>query len=104
MMARNNVSSVVTPEFFYEQLYTYAKTNTLEGVPFTAEAHYPTIDKWSALDRNHSEHYFHSTYADNIFTNLLGIIPTFDNRLEVRPLIPKTWTKFVVENLPYHGL
>lgn len=103
IMARNNVSSVVTPEFFYDQLYTYAKTNALSGLPFTGECHYPTVDAWSAYDTNHSENYFHSTYADNIFTNLLGIIPTLDDRLELQPLVPSNWTKFAAENIPYHG-
>lgn len=102
-MARNDVSSLVTPDFFYDQLYTYAKTNTLGGVPFIGECHYPTIDGWSAYDTNHSENYFHSTYTDNIFTNLLGILPTLDDRLELHPLVPDNWTRFAVENIPYHG-
>lgn len=103
MIARRNASSVATPELFFDQLLTYARTNTLEGVPFVAEAHYPTIDAWSGFNVNHSENYFHSTYADNIFTNLVGIVPTLDARLELRPLIPSNWTHFAVENVPYHG-
>ena len=30
---------------------------------------------WSDYTSNHSEHYFHLTYVDNLFINLLGIIP-----------------------------
>ena len=82
---------------------TYTMTNYKNGVPFTAEAHYPTIEAWSGDTSNHSEHYFHSTYLDNVFTNLIGIIPTLDNRLEMRPLVPSNWTYFLVEDLPYHG-
>src|SRR3954463_8074609 len=52
---------------------------------------------------NHSEHYFHSTYLDNVFINLIGIIPTLDDRIEIRPLVPSNWTYFIVEDLPYHG-
>ena len=72
-------------------------------MPFTGEAHYPTVDAWSGYTMNHSEHYLHSTYLDNVFTNLIGIVPTLDNRLELQPLVPTNWTHFAVENLPYHG-
>ena len=82
---------------------TYTLTNYKDGMPFTAEAHYPVIDAWSGDTNNHSEHYFHSTYLDNVFTNLVGIIPTLDDRLEIRPLVPDNWTYFLIEDLPYHG-
>ncbi len=102
-LARENRSTVVNPEFFQQELYTYTRTNYRDGKPYTAECHYPTTDRWSGDTTNHSENYFHSTYIDNIFTNLVGVIPTLDNRLELQPLIPKNWTYFAVENLPYHG-
>ncbi|KAI9725267.1 MAG: hypothetical protein M1828_003281 [Chrysothrix sp. TS-e1954] len=102
-LARENRSSIATPEFFQSALSTYARTNYKNGVPFTAEVHYPTIDAWSGDTTNHSENYLHSTYIDNVFTNLLGIIPTFDDRLEMRPPLPSNWSYFAVENLPYHG-
>lgn len=82
----------------------YTRTNYKDGVPYTAESHYPTIDMWSGDTTNHSEHYLHSTYLDNVFTNLLGVIPTLDDRFEMQPLVPSNWTYFAVENLPYHGL
>lgn len=40
---------------------------------------------------------------DNIFTNLFGIVPTFENELALKPLVPNNWSYFAVENLPYHG-
>lgn len=102
-LARQNVSTVATPEVFYEALYTYAMTQYKDGVPYVAESHYPTINMWSGDTTNHSENYFHSTYANNIFTDLFGVIPTLDNELQLSPLIPSNWTHFAVENLPYHG-
>ena len=101
-LARENRSTVVTPEFFQQELSTYTRTNYKAGKPYTAECHYPTFDQWSDTT-NHSENYFHSTCIDNMFTNLVGIVPTLDNRLELQPLIPINWTYFAVENLPYHG-
>ena len=72
-------------------------------MPYTAESHYPTIDFWSGDSTNHSEHYLHSTYLNNIFGDLIGIMPTLDNRLQMHPLIPDDWDHFAVESLPYHG-
>ena len=90
-IARANRSSLITPEFFQQAMTVYTNTNYQNGMPYTAEAHYPTINAWSGDTTNHSEHYFHSTYLDNVFTNLLGIIPTLDDRLEMSPLIPSNW-------------
>src|SRR5437868_7814322 len=53
--------------------------------------------------RNHSEHYAHSTYTDNVLTELMGILPQEDSKLVIDPLVPKTWDYFVVEDVVYHG-
>ena len=102
-IARDGLSDIITSEIFNQELSKYVKTNYKDGVPYTAESHYPTIDMWSGDTSNHSEHYLHSTYIDNIFTNLFGIIPGFDDTLTMKPLVPANWTHFAVENLPYHG-
>lgn len=102
-LARDNVSIVATAEVFQQAFDAYTMTNYKDGVPYTAECHYPTIDEWSGDTTNHSENYLHSTYIDNLFTNLIGLIPTLDDRLELRPLVPSNWSYFAIENLPYHG-
>lgn len=102
-LARTNASSVVTPALFQDAFHKYTMTNYKDGYPYTAESHYPVIDTWSGDTTNHSEHYLHSTYLDNFFTNLIGVIPTLDDRLELRPLVPSNWSYFAIENLPYHG-
>lgn len=102
-LARENRSTVVTPEFFQDTFMTYTRTHYDHGQPAIFESHYPTKDAWSGYTRNHSEHYLHSTYVDNVFTNLLGIVPSLSDTFEMRPLIPWNWTSFAVENLPYHG-
>jgi hypothetical protein len=102
-IARDGLSNIITPQFFNQELSKYVKTNYKDGMPYTAESHYPTIDMWSGDTSNHSENYLHSTYIDNIFTNLFGIIPAFENNLVMKPLVPSDWTHFAVEDLPYHG-
>lgn len=52
---------------------------------------------------NHSEHYAHSTYTDNVLGDLLGIDGQSDDTLVIDPLVPPTWPYFLVENLLYHG-
>lgn len=103
-IARDGLSDVITPELFFQELQKYTVTNYKDGVPFTAESHYPTIDEWSGDTTNHSEHYLHSTYLDNVFTNLFGIVPSFGNTLVLQPLVPSNWSYFAIENLPYHGV
>ena len=103
-LARENRSVIATSDYFNEAFSTYTRTHYLNGQPFIAESHYPTIDAWSGYTHNHSEHYLHSTYIDNIFTNLLGIIPDLNSStFTMSPLIPSNWTYFALENLPYHG-
>ncbi len=53
--------------------------------------------------RNHSEHYAHSTYNDNVLSDLIGIEPQPDDTFQVNPLIPSTWNYFIAENIAYHG-
>ena len=102
-IARENRSDVATSEFFQQEFMTYTRTHYDHCKPAVLEVHYPHIDAWSGYTQNHSEHYLHSTYIDNVFTNLLGIIPSTSDVLEMRPLVPSNWSYFVVENLPYNG-
>ncbi|EMC94647.1 hypothetical protein BAUCODRAFT_158207 [Baudoinia panamericana UAMH 10762] len=102
-IARTGLSTIITPAFFYQEMAKYTATNYKDGLPYTAESHYPTLDMWSGDTTNHSENYLHSTYLDNVFTNLFGIVPAFGDTLVMQPLIPHNWTHFAVESLPYHG-
>lgn len=45
-IARDGLSDVITPELFWQELDTYTRTNYKDGVPYTAESHYPLIDMW----------------------------------------------------------
>ncbi|KAI0889490.1 Six-hairpin glycosidase-like protein [Annulohypoxylon maeteangense] len=93
----------VTAEQYYQYLQMYARTQQKNGQPYVAESHYPFLDTWSADGWNHSEHYDHSTNNDDVITGLLGIIPQQGNTLKISPIVPRSWTYFALENLPYHG-
>ena len=102
-LARDKRGSIATAEFFQSAFSTYTRTHYQNGQPAIFESHYPSKDAWSASSTNHSEHYFHSTYLDNVFTNVLGIIPSLSDTFEMKPLVPANWSYFAVEDLPYHG-
>ncbi|KAI1206109.1 Six-hairpin glycosidase-like protein [Annulohypoxylon truncatum] len=93
----------VTEEQYFQYLQMYAKTQQKDGRPYIAESHYPFLNAWSADSWNHSEHYDHSTNNDDVITGLLGIIPQQGNTLKISPIVPRNWTYFALENLPYHG-
>lgn len=94
---------MITAELLNQEFDKYTRTNTKDGQPYTAESHYPTIDMWSGDTSNHSENYLHSTYLDNLFTDILGIVPSLGDQLVLQPLVPGNWSYFAVESLPYHG-
>jgi hypothetical protein len=93
----------VTAEQYVEYLETYARTQQKDGRPYVAESHLPEQDAWSRDDYNHSEHYAHSTFVNNIISDLFGIIPQADDTVELSPIVPDSWTYYAIENLPYHG-
>ncbi|KAI0868237.1 Six-hairpin glycosidase-like protein [Hypoxylon argillaceum] len=92
-----------TPEQYYQYLQMYARTQQKDGMPYVAESHAPFDDVWSRDERNHSEHYDHSTNNDDIITGLMGVIPQADDTLRISPIVPRNWTYFALENLAYHG-
>ncbi|GAP90349.1 putative six-hairpin glycosidase [Rosellinia necatrix] len=92
-----------TAEQYHQYLQIYAGTQQKDGKPYVAESHAPFDDIWTSDGRNHSEHYDHSTYNDDVITGLLGILPQPDDTLHISPIIPSSWNYFALENLPYHG-
>jgi hypothetical protein len=116
---------------FVGLLKKYAVTQYRDGKPYVAECHSPLYEFWvcdSRYDtsikfkyhlknqnsciklytafsffRDHSEHYAHSTYVDNVLTDLIGIEPQANNSIVINPLVPSSWDYFIAENIPYHG-
>jgi hypothetical protein len=94
----------VTKEDYVKLLRTYAKTHRKNGKPYIAEAAHPDTGSWEGHDAyNHSEHYFHSAYADLVITGLAGLRPRADDVIEVNPLVPEAWDYFALDDVAYHG-
>lgn len=94
----------VTKADYYRLLRTYALTHRRDGKPYLAEAANPDTGSWKGYDNyNHSEHYFHSGFADLIITGLIGLRPRSDDIIEVNPLAPDEWDYFALDGVAYHG-
>ncbi|EME87110.1 uncharacterized protein MYCFIDRAFT_29864, partial [Pseudocercospora fijiensis CIRAD86] len=94
----------LTANQYIDSLHNFAVTQYKGGKPYVAESHYPEKDAWSQDSPNHSEHYMHSTYVNNVITGVIGIVPRADNVLELSPIVPDDWSYFALENVAYHGM
>lgn len=95
---------VVTKADYLALLASYARTHRKEGRPYLAEACHPDTGSFAGHDAfNHSEHYFHSGFADLVITGLLGLVPRDDDVLEVRPLFPADWDYCAIDHVTYRG-
>lgn len=88
---------------YYNLVSTYASTQYRNGVPYVAEAHYPSQDSWLYDAYSHSEDYNHSTFVENIIAGLLGLRAQPNSTLIINPLVPSSWSYFAIENALYHG-
>jgi hypothetical protein len=95
--------SYINETDYFNLLSGYAATQYRNGVPYVAEAHNPDSNSWMYDTYNHSEDYNHSTYIDNIIAGLLGLRAQSNSTLTVNPLVPSSWTYFLLENVAYHG-
>ncbi len=103
-LLQNYQQDYVSPSDYLRLLQTYARTHRKNGKPYIAEAAHPDTGSWEGHDGyNHSEHYFHSGFADLVITGLIGLQARNDEILEVKPLAPSTWDYFALEDLAYHG-
>jgi hypothetical protein len=84
-------------------LQDYANTQMKNGSPYVAEAHDPSSPLWIYDATDHSEDYNHSTFNDLVISGLMGLRPQAGNTLVIKPLVPSSWSYFVLENVPYHG-
>jgi hypothetical protein len=101
---RNYDQNYVDKEDYYQLLDIFARTHRKNDKPYIAEAANPYTGSWDGHDKvNHSEHYFHSSYIDLVITGLIGLQPTANDSIIVKPLIPDNWDYFALQNIRYHG-
>lgn len=91
-------------EHFYYHLQKYAKSHVMNGHPYIGEYQDEVTGYWLKGDNPRSKFYNHSTYADLVIQDLIGLKPQLDDKLVLSPLIPQgTWAYFALTNLDYKG-
>ena len=96
--------SHVSREDYAALLLQYARAQRKNGRPYIAEAADPFTGSFDGHDTYyHSEHYFHSSFTDNVITGLAGLRPRDDDTLEVNPLVPAAWDWFALDDVAYRG-
>ncbi len=94
----------MTAKVFYDELHQYAKSHQMNGKPYLGEYQDEKTGEWLKGDHPRSKFYNHSTFADLVINDLIGIKPRLDNAFGFYPLIPEgQWDWFLLDNVSYHG-
>ena len=93
----------VTKQTYDTLLSQFATLQHKNGVPYIAEAANGDTGDWVYDASDFSEHYNHSSFVDLVLTGLLGIKPQATDSVQLKPLVPDTWSYFAVQGVPYHG-
>lgn len=97
-------AKTLEPADYIDLLAIYARSHRKDGKPYLAEGLHPDTGSFEGHDAyNHSEHYLHSGYCDQIITGLVGLVPRTDDTLEIKPLAPADWEYFALDDVPYRG-
>lgn len=89
---------------FYDELRKYAWSHQKKGLLYLGEYQDEKTGEWLKGDNPRSSYYNHSSFADLIISDLLGLKPREDNVLEMEPLIPKgKWDWFCLDRVFYHN-
>jgi hypothetical protein len=92
---------------YFTLLDSFAKSQFKNGEPYVAEALDPDDTTgapiWAYDSPSHSEHYNHSGFVDLVISGLIGLHPSADDLVHVKPLTPAAWDHFMLENVSYHG-
>lgn len=94
----------VTNKDWFDSFLTYTKSHVYDGLPYLGEYQDETTGAWLKGRDPRSFYYNHSTYADLVIADLVGLRPRADDTVEVNPLLPPdAWPWFRLENVKYHG-
>jgi hypothetical protein len=94
----------VTNRDWFDSFLTYTKSHVYDGLPYIGEYQDEKTGAWLKGRDPRSFYYNHSTYADLLINNLIGLRPRADDTVEVSPLLPENaWPWFCLEGVRYHG-
>ena len=89
---------------FVDAFLTYTRSHRFDGLPYIGEYHDEINGNWLKGVSARSKFYHHSTYADLLIANLVGLRPKADRSLVWDPLLQETdWPWFALDGVPYKG-
>lgn len=89
---------------FYDELHKFAWSHQMNGKLYLGEYQDEKTGEWLKGDNPRSKFYNHSSFADLVINNLVGLQTREDNLLVIKPLIPNgKWDWFCLSNVMYHG-
>ncbi len=102
---RDYPQDVVTAEDWYAAFLTYTRSQHQDSKPYVGEYLDEKTGAWIKVKKpERSRYYNHSTFADLVIADLVGLRPRADDRVEISPLLPpNTWNWFCLDGVPYHG-
>jgi len=102
-LLNNYEQNHVNANDYFSLLKDYTLCQYKDGIPYTAECFEPDKGYWYTDRGEKSRNYNHSTYCDLIITGLIGLRPQEDNILQIKPLVPRGWSYFCLEDVNYRG-
>ncbi|WP_207422513.1 MGH1-like glycoside hydrolase domain-containing protein [Desertivirga brevis] len=94
----------MSKQVFYNEVHKYAMSHQMNGKIYLGEYQDEKTGEWLKGDNPRSKFYNHSTFADIIISDLVGLKPRPDNKLEINPLLPQNqWDWFCLDKVLYHG-
>ena len=104
LLTQYKYHGTMTSKIFYDELHKYAWSQQKWGKPYIGEYQDEKTGYWLKGVSPRSNYYNHSTFADLVISDLVGLKPRTDNVLEIDPLIPQgQWNWFCLDNVLYHG-
>jgi len=91
-------------EEYFDAFLSYTRSQYYEGLPYIGEYLDGSNGSWLKGRDPRSFYYHHSTYADLLIGELIGICPQEEDQVVIIPLIPPSaWNWFCLDAVPYHG-
>lgn len=100
----HNYPAILNRSVFLSAVHQYALSHQKNGQPYIGEYQDERNGYWLKGDNERSSFYNHSTFCDIVISDLIGVKPREDNRLEIAPLLPdNAWSWFCLDKVFYHG-
>lgn len=101
---RHYTDAPVSKRDYMDAFLNYTRSQVYDGLPYIGEYQDERTGIWLKGRHPRSFYYHHSTYADLLISDVLGIQPTDGPQLVVDPFLPVgEWDWFCIENVPYRG-